>query len=151
MKKYLETRKSFIERFKKITAGDTFEEIAIKAMGDRTFTNIIRSCFDNELMADARVLRNIADAYGVTTDYLLGRTEEKEPAQAEAGQALTGNYNTNSISHSEDVVKSLEPFLSLAVAMAERKHEEITVTITDSKWNKWMMRIRKLDREDAPC
>ena len=138
----------FRKRFGELTKGESAEEISSKT--DLT-NKYVTSLLKGEQYPDIFDLYHIADAYGVTTDYLLGRTEEKEPAAASAGQAHTGNYNTNNIAQSEEVVKSLEPFLPLAVAMAERKHEEITVTITDSKWNKWMMRIRKLDKEDAPC
>ena len=56
---------------------------------------------------------------------------EKEPAPAEAGQALTGNYNTNNIAQSSEVVNSFIEFLPILINLAEQHFGDIKILTVD--------------------
>ncbi|MCH5201545.1 MAG: winged helix-turn-helix transcriptional regulator, partial [Oscillospiraceae bacterium] len=52
---------------------------------------------------------------------------KKEPAQAVAGQALTGNYNTTNIAQSEGVVKSFLEFPTRLEEFARQCFEDVAI------------------------
>lgn len=52
---------------------------------------------------------------------------EKEPAQAAAGQAITGNYNTTNIAQSEGIVKNFTDFLPILLEFAQQLFGDIKV------------------------
>lgn len=96
--------KIFAERFAKVTSGESTKMISSR-IGLPACYIIALMCGENNPTCNDLCI--IAKTYGVTTDYLLGRTEEKEPAQAEAGQAqkMIPIATTNNIAQSEEVVK----------------------------------------------
>lgn len=106
----------FRKRFSELTEGESAEDISNKTHFTPKYA---KEFLKGERCPDIFDLGRIADAYGVTTDYLLGRTEEKEPATAEAGQALTGNYNNSNIAQSEDIVKDFTEFLPILMGFAK--------------------------------
>ena len=113
----------FRKRFSKLTKGESAKEISNKT----DFTpKYVTGLLNGKQYPDIFDLYCIADAYGVTTDYLLGRREEKEPAQAEAGQALEVS-TTNNIAQSEEVVKNLTNFPPLLIEFARKLFGEIDV------------------------
>ena len=115
--------KKFTERFRQLTSGKSVAEIVneTKISEEHIYGLVEEIKNPNDLE-----LCNIADVYNVTVDYLLGRTEEKEPAQAEAGQAKKDTYHdTNNIAQSEEVVKNFTDFLPILVNFAKRHFGDI--------------------------
>lgn len=120
---YQSVKVVFIKRFSELTKGQTIKEIA-EQIGFSPYAVRLWNCGE---MPYVHQLPQIADAYNVTIDYLLGRTEEKEPAQAEAGQAHKEISNTNNIAQSEKVVKNFTNFPPILLDFAHQYFGDINV------------------------
>lgn len=174
--------KEFTKRLQHLTSGKSVQKVSTETKLPQDYI----SCLFNETDGPtAFALRSIADAYGVTTDYLLGRTEdgnpsdkymegvkyaiyeilkeldiygsteirnsgdtddgmcaataeriiaafsgrteEKEPAQAEAGQAHKEISNTNNIAQCKEVVKNFTNFPPILMEFARQCFGDINV------------------------
>ena len=116
----------FSKKLHEIINGATASE-AIEKVNGRITVREMQSLLDGEYSPNIVTLCNIADAYGVTTDYLLGRTEEKEPAPAAAGQAHKEISNTNSIAQTSEVVNNFTFFPSILTEFARQCFGDIEV------------------------
>ena len=114
----------FRKRFSELTEGESAEDISTKTHFTQKYA---KDFLKGERCPDIFDLCRIADAYNVTTDYLLGRTEEKEPAPAAAGQAHKEISNTNNIAQSEEVVKNFTDFLPILLEFARQYFGDINV------------------------
>lgn len=161
----------FRKRLSELTEGESAKEISIKTH----FTPKYAEDFLNgKRCPDIFDLCRIADAYNVTTDYLLGRTEEKEPAQAAAGQAQKETNNTlhytNSIAQPSEIVKNFTDFLPILLEFARQHfgeielqsieshnitdekvyiHRSAEVTFTNSKGGKYCMILEEMEAEQS--
>ena len=120
--------KIFTENFNMLTSGDLFETISDKTGFTEEYVELLIKGAAHPSLIE---LCHIADAYGVTTDYLLGRTEEKEPAPAAAGQAQTAQncnkIDNDSIAQSEEIVKNFTEFLPILMDFARQRFSDIQV------------------------
>ena len=128
---YEALRATIKTRLREVTNGNAPEEIALKIGHWISFADYISGMIEGKYPPMVYELVEIANAYNVTTDYLLGRTEDKEPAPAVAGQALTGNYNTNNIAQSSEVVNSFIEFLPILINLAEQHFGDIKILTVD--------------------
>ena len=161
---YKSVRAAFEERFGKLTKGQSEDEIA-EQIG--IYPLEVRRWIYGELPY-VRQLPQIADAYGVTTDYLLGRTEEKEPAQATAGQAPQTRINTHSIAQTSEVVNNFTYFPPILLEFARQyfgdieaqrifAFDDITapdnlkraeIEFTDCTGNRYLIRVDGIKEEE---
>lgn len=114
----------FRKRFSELTKGESAEEISNNT---ELTPEYVKGLLKGERYPDIFDLYSIADSYNVTTDYLLGRTEEKEPAPAAAGQAHKEISNTNNIAQSEEVVKNFTYFPPILLEFAQQHFGDIEV------------------------
>ena len=120
-------RAAFEERFGKLTERQSEDEIAEQT---GIYPLEVRRWIYGELPY-VRQLPRIADAYGVSIDHLLGRTEEKEPAPAAVGQAQKekniATRNVNSIAQTSEVVNNFTYFLPILMDFARQYFGDINV------------------------
>ena len=114
----------FTERFNELVKGETVKDISEKI---HITVGYVANLLSGKQWPDGTDLLCIADAYGVTTDYLLGRTEEKEPAPAAAGQAPQTRINTHSISQTSEVVNNFTYFTPILLDFARQHFGDIEV------------------------
>lgn len=76
----------FSKKLHEVINGAPVEE-AVKRVNERITVGEMKGLLDGEYSPNIIAICDIADAYGVTTDYLLGRAEEKETATVKQSHA----------------------------------------------------------------
>ena len=153
--------KKFAERFRQLTSGKSMAEIVNetkiseehiyglfeeeKIPSDKYMDGVKYAIYEilKELdICGSTEIRNSGDTddgmCAATAEKIIaaftGRTEEKKPAAAEAGQAHTGNYNTDNITQSKEIVKDFMDFLPILTEFARQNFGDIkveSITVSD--------------------